>query len=52
MGHVCFIESGFLEIIFQIFLCLFVIKKVDQQETLSSQKQIWLGFQKSIFLRI
>jgi hypothetical protein len=49
MGHVCFIESGFLEIIFQTFLCLFVIKKIDQQETLSSQKQIWLWFSEKYF---
>ena len=35
---------------FQTFLCLFVIKKIDQRKTLSSQRKIWLGFQKSVFL--
>jgi hypothetical protein len=29
---------------------LFVIKKVDQRKTLSSQKKIWLGLQESVFL--
>jgi len=42
-------ESGFLEIIFQTFMCLFVIRKVDQRKTLSSQRKIWFGFQKSFF---
>jgi len=46
---VCLMESGFLEIIFQTFLCLFVIRKVGQQKTLSSQRKIWLGFQESVF---
>jgi len=31
-------------------MCLFAIKKVGQQKTLSSQRKIWLGFQKSVFL--
>jgi len=45
-------------------MCLFAIRKIDQQKTLSDQlktlsgqrktlsskKKIWLGFQKSIFL--
>jgi hypothetical protein len=30
---------------------LFVIRKVDQQKTLSNQRKIWLGFQESIFLK-
>jgi hypothetical protein len=34
----------------QTFLCLFVIRKVGQRKTLSSQKKIWLGFQESVFL--
>jgi len=34
LGGVCFPESGFRETLFQIFLCLFVIKKVGQQKTL------------------
>jgi len=32
-------------------LCLFIIKKIDQQKTLSIQRKIWLGFQKNIFLK-
>jgi hypothetical protein len=35
---------------FQTFLCLFVIRKVGQRKTLSSQRKIWLGFQESVFL--
>ena len=35
----------------QIFMCFFVIRKVSQQKTLSSQRKIWLSFQKSIFLK-
>jgi hypothetical protein len=50
-GHVCFPESGFRETTFQIFMCLFVIRKVGQWKTLSSQRKIWLGFQKSVFLK-
>jgi len=46
---VCLMESGFLEIIFQTFLCLFVIRKVGQQKTFFSQRKIWLGFQESVF---
>ena len=42
-------ENGFLEIIFQTFMCLFVIRKVSQQKTLSSQRKIWFGFQESVF---
>jgi len=44
------LESGFREITFQTFLCLFAIRKVGQQKTLSSQRKIWLGFQESVFL--
>jgi len=47
---ICFPENGFQEIIFQTFLCLFAIMKVDQRKTLSSQRKIWLGFQENIFL--
>jgi hypothetical protein len=40
IGFVCLTESDFLEIILQTFLCLFVIKKVGQRKTLSSQRKI------------
>jgi len=40
----------FRETTFQTFMCLFAIRKVDQRKTFSSQKQIWLGFQESVFL--
>jgi len=40
----------FRETTFQIFLCLFAIRKVGQRKTLSSQRKIWLGFQESVFL--
>jgi len=57
LGGVCLSESGFWEITFQTFLCLFAIRKVgqqktlsDQRKTLSSQMKICLGFQKSVFL--
>jgi hypothetical protein len=30
-------------------MCLFVIRKVSQQKTLSKQRKIWLGFQESDF---
>jgi hypothetical protein len=30
---------------------LFNIRKIDQRKTLSSQRKIWLGFQKSVFLK-
>jgi len=53
-GCVCFpesfLESGFRETTFQTFLYLFVIRKVGQRKTLSSQRKIWLGFQESVFL--
>jgi hypothetical protein len=29
---------------------VFVIRKVGQRKTLSSQRKIWLGFQESVFL--
>jgi hypothetical protein len=51
LGYVCFSESGFQEITFQTFLCLFSIKKVGQRKTLSSQKKICLGLQESVFLK-
>ena len=35
-GCVCFPESGFREITFQTFLCLFAIRKVGKRKTLSS----------------
>jgi hypothetical protein len=35
-----FPESGFQEITFQTFLCLFAVRKVDQRKTLSSQRKI------------
>jgi len=50
-GYVCFPEFTFRKITFQTFLCLFAIKKIDQRKTLSSQRKIWLGFQKSVFLK-
>jgi hypothetical protein len=50
-GHVCFPESGFRETTFQTFMCLFVIRKVGQRKTLSSQRKIWFGFQESVFLK-
>ena len=48
---ICFPESGFQEITFQTFLCLFAGRKVDQWKTLSSKRKIWLGFQESVFLK-
>ena len=48
---VCFTESGFREITFQTFLCLFASRKVGQWKTLSNKRKIWLGFQKSVFLK-
>jgi hypothetical protein len=44
------LESGFLKINFQTFLCLFAIRKIGQQKTLSSQRKIWLDFKESVFL--
>jgi hypothetical protein len=32
-------------------MCLFVIRKVGQRKTLFNQRKIWLGFQKSVFLK-
>jgi hypothetical protein len=37
---VCFLENGFQETIFQTFMCLLAIRKVDQRKTLSSQRKI------------
>jgi hypothetical protein len=31
-------------------MCLFAIRKVEQRKTLSSQRKIWFGFQKNVFL--
>jgi hypothetical protein len=39
LGHVCFLEFTFRETIFQTFLCLFSIRKVGQQKTLSGQRK-------------
>jgi hypothetical protein len=56
LGHVCFLEFIFWKITFQIFLCLFVIRKVGQRKTLfgqrktfSSQRKIWFDFQENVF---
>jgi len=38
------------KLLFKFFLYLFIIRKIGQQKTLSSQRKIWLGFQKSVFL--
>jgi len=46
-----FLKSGFRKTTFQTFLCLFIFRKVGQWKTLSSQRKIWLSFQKSIFLK-
>jgi len=50
------LESSSREITFHTFLCLFIIRKIDQRKTLSSQrktlsgqKKIWFGFQESVF---
>jgi hypothetical protein len=43
-------KSDFKKIIFQIFMCLFVIRKIGQRKTLSIQKKIWLCLQENIFL--
>jgi hypothetical protein len=50
-GCVCFPESSFREITFQIFPCLFAFRKVGQRKTLFSQRKFWLGFQESVFLK-
>jgi hypothetical protein len=50
LGYACFLELTFWEIIFQIFLCLFVIRKFGQRKILSSQRKICLSFQESVFL--
>ena len=50
LGYVFFPEFTFLETTFQIFLCLFDIRKVGQWKTLSNQRKIWLGFQESVFM--
>jgi len=50
LGRVYFLKSGFQEIIFQTFMCLFIIRKIGQRKILSSQRKIWLSFQESVFL--
>jgi hypothetical protein len=50
LGRVYLLKSGFQEIIFQTFMCLFIIRKVGQRKILSSQRKIWLSFQESVFL--
>jgi len=50
LGRVYFLKSSFQEIIFQTFMCLFIIRKVGQRKTLFSQRKIWLSFQESVFL--
>jgi len=39
----------FWKVIFQIFLCLFVIRKVGQRKIFFSQRKIWFGFEESVF---
>jgi hypothetical protein len=39
LGGVCLMENAFLEITFQNFLCLFVIRKIDQRKTLFNQRK-------------
>jgi len=51
LGHVCFLKFIFWKIIFKIFLYLFVVRKIGQWKILSSQRKIWLDFQKSVFLK-
>jgi hypothetical protein len=41
-------KYSFLKIIFQIFLYLFTIRKIDQRKIFFNQKKIWLGFQESL----
>ena len=42
-------ESGFLKTTFQTFMCLFIMRKVDQRKTLSCQRKICLSFKKKCF---
>ena len=42
-------ESGFLKTTFQTFLCLFVIRKVSQRKTRSSQKDNMVWFPEKCF---
>jgi hypothetical protein len=51
ISYFCFSEFIFWEIIFKIFLYLFIIRKVDQGKIFSNQRKIWLGFQESVFLK-
>ena len=48
-GHVCFPKSSFWETIFQTFMCLFFIRKVDQQKTLFDQRKTLSGYRKTLF---
>jgi hypothetical protein len=51
LGSIYFMKIDFLKIIFQTFMCLFVIRKVGQWKTLSSKnKLVW--FQKKCFFFI
>ena len=43
LGYVCFLDFTFQKTTFQTFQYLFVIRKVGQRKTLSSQRKIWLG---------
>jgi hypothetical protein len=40
LRHVCLTENNFLKLIFQTFLYLFVIRKIDQQKIFFSQKNL------------
>ena len=51
LSCVCFSKSGFREITFQTFFCLFASRKVGQWKTLSGKRKVWLGFQESVFLK-
>jgi len=41
-GYICFSKSSFRETIFQIFLCLFVIRKVGQRKHFSVNEKHFL----------
>jgi hypothetical protein len=46
---VCFPESGFRKTTFQTFLCLFTIRKVDQQKIFFSQMKNFAWFSEKCF---
>ena len=48
IGYICFSKNTFLKNIFQIFLCLFVIRKVGQQKIFSGQRKIHSGQRKTL----